>query len=118
MVEPAGHAYPAVQFPLQLEFIKPEVLPKVPGLHGPLHVGEFNPVVFPKYPALQFAHAPVPAAEYVPTGHTNGVDDVEPAAHVYPALQFPLQLAFVSPGVLPYSPVAHNVHTPAPPTLY
>ena len=54
----------------------------------------------------------------VPTAHTTAVADVLPAAHAYPAVQLPLHDAVVSPGVAPYRPAPHAVHTAAPPKLY
>ena len=92
------------------------------------------------YPALQFEHAPAPAAAYCPApqrlllvlglmepgGHANParhpplhVDSAWPAQSPYrPATHGPEHCAVVKPWELPYSPAAHGVHTLAPPVLY
>ena len=55
---------------------------------------------------------------YVPTPHVIVVALTLPDGHAKPALQFPLQLAFVSPDDAPNTPAGHVVHTPAPTPLY
>ena len=74
--------------------------------------------VAPYCPALQFVHTPDPLTLYLPTGHTDAVDDVDPATQKYPAVQLPLHPAVVMPDTSPYRPALQFVHTPAPPTLY
>lgn len=44
--------------------------------------------------------------------------DTLPPAHAYPALQFPVQEARVSPGVEPYLPGSQGLQAPAPPVEY
>ncbi len=41
-----------------------------------------------------------------------------PSGQKYPAVQLPLHAADGRPGVAPYVPAGHALHTPAPPTLY
>jgi hypothetical protein len=42
----------------------------------------------------------------------------EPATQKYPAVQFPLHVAFVRPCTLPNTPAGQSMHTPAPDRLY
>ncbi len=125
---PAGHAYPAVQRPLQ--------------------AAEGSPVVLPKVPAGQLVHVAAPAKLYRPVPHAEGVTDVDPAEQAnlsaafqetkhamqrtvrsnhgqqqsaqvtYPAWQSPVQLATVIADVDPYLPPGQRVQEPAPPVLY
>lgn len=46
-MDPAGHACPALQLPLQADDVRPEVLPNVPGSQGPLQVAVARPWVAP-----------------------------------------------------------------------
>jgi len=117
-VLPAGHAYPALQFPEHAGDVSPAVDPNVPAGHGAVHAAVPRPDVAPYSPALQFVHNPAPDKLYVPAGHTDTVALVDPATHAYPALQLPLQLADVRPADAPYRPVGHIVHDPAPGKLY
>ena len=48
-------------------------------------------------PALQLVQEAAPDVLYVPGGQAVPVDDVDPAGHMYPAVQVPLQLALSSP---------------------
>ncbi len=61
-VDPATHAYPAVQFPLHDAVVRPIVAPYVPAGQG----------------AVQFAEAIAAASPYVPGAH--GVQDPAPAS--------------------------------------
>ena len=65
--------------PLQLEVVRPLIAPYRPALHGAVQLAVDSPVDPPYRPALQLLHAGAPVNEYVPTGHTAAVGDVEPA---------------------------------------
>jgi hypothetical protein len=84
VVDPAGHTYPAVQFPLQVELDKPEVLPKLPEGH-----------------ALQLL---APVRLKVPGGHADTVEFVLPGGQAYPAVQGPEHSEDVWPAVDPNRP--------------
>ena len=98
VVEPAAHAYPAVQLPVQ--------------------AGVDNPAVLPYKPTAQLVHAPAPLTLNLPTGHMNAVPFVEPLAQAYPAVQLSVQPGVVSPDEMPYTPALQFVQTPAPARLY
>ncbi len=51
--DPAGHAYPPAQLPMQEGVDRPVVDPKRPGSQGPLHEGLARPMVAPKRPGGQ-----------------------------------------------------------------
>jgi hypothetical protein len=68
-VLPAGHAFPAVQFPEHAAVVMFVDEPKVPPGHN--------------------VHEGAPCALYCPLGHTDVVALVEPAGHEYPALHGP-----------------------------
>ncbi len=87
-VDPAGHAYPAVQFPLQLATVMPAVAPKKP--------------------AAQTLHDPAPPVLYWPATHRDVVGDGDPAGHAYPAEQFPEHVAEDKPVTLPYVPAGQG----------
>jgi hypothetical protein len=115
LVDPAAHAYPAVQ--------------------SPLHANVVNAGVAPNFPAGQGVHVLEPAVAYVPEGHMDAVDDTEPATQAYPAVQgpthadvdwpsaspylpaahWPVHVARVMPVVLPYKPAGQGVQVPALP---
>ncbi len=86
LVEPAGHANPALQVALQAAV----------RLVSLLHL-----------PAAQSLHAPAPARLYLPAGHTDAVALVDPAGQKYPAVQGPLQAGSVSEEALPHLPGPH-----------
>jgi hypothetical protein len=65
LVDPAGHAYPALQFPL--------------------HAAVDCAVVPPYRPAAHAVHVPDPPRLYCPAGHGAAVALVDPATHTYPA---------------------------------
>ena len=58
LVDPAGHAYPA--------------------LHAPSHSDHDDPALPPYSPAGQFVQDPAEACEYVPAAHSTAVAFVEP----------------------------------------
>jgi hypothetical protein len=115
-VEPAGHAYPAAQAPLQVDSVAPVVDPYVPGSQGPLQSCVCKPEAFPNRPTGQSTHTAF--ALYCPTPHITGVEDTEPAGQEYPAAQGPVQEELASPAEDPYLPAGQSVHTPAAPALY
>ncbi len=80
LVDPAGHACPALQGPLHRAVLKPAT------------------VTLNQVPAGQSLHAPAPARLYCPAGQTDAVALVDPAAHAYPAVQLPLQVAVLRPS--------------------
>ena len=61
LMDPAGHAYPAVQFPEHAAVASADTFPKVPGGHK--------------------VHTAAPTKEYCPAAHATWVADVEPAGH-------------------------------------
>ena len=46
-VDPGGHAYPAVQLPVQAAVTRPVAAPYLPPGHGPLQVAVVRPEVLP-----------------------------------------------------------------------
>ncbi len=68
LVDPAIQKYPAAQGPLQLDMAMAGVDPYRPG--------------------AQSVHTLAPVREYLPAGHANAVALTDPAAQMYPALQF------------------------------
>ncbi len=68
LVDPATQKYPAAQGPLQLDTAIADV--------------------DPYRPAAQSTHTLAPVREYLPAGHANAVALTDPAAQMYPALQF------------------------------
>ena len=104
LVEPPGHAYPAVQLPLHVDTVTPVVAPNSPGAHNPLHVAEVRPDVDPNTPAGHGVHSADPVPAKVPAGHSVTVALVDPGGHAYPAVHDPLHDAVVRPTVAPYVP--------------
>ena len=100
-VLPAGHAYPAVQFPEHDAVDSPTVAPKVPAGHDPVHCDEISPVEDPKVPAGQGLHVQAPPVLYVPALHIAGVAVIDPATQKWPALQLPEQVGAAMAGVAP-----------------
>ena len=118
LVEPGAHAYPALQLPLQVEFVSPDTDPYFPASQSPLQLAFGMADIAPYRPALQLMQANAPARLYLPAGHTAALAFVEAAPQTYPALHSPLQLAFDMADTAPYSPAAQSVHTLAPVKLY
>ena len=79
LVDPAGHAYPAVQLPEQAGVDRPGTLPNRPAGHCPLHAAVVMPDTAPYCPALQLVQLLAPTRLYVPAGHAAGVADTDPA---------------------------------------
>ena len=73
-----------------------------------------RPVVAPYRPAAHNVHTRAPDNEYFPTGQMDAWEEDDPAAHLYPAVQFPEHAALGRPGVPPYKPAAQSMHTVAP----
>jgi hypothetical protein len=117
LVDPAGHAYPAVQPPEQPAVARPDDDPYRPAAHR--------------------LHELAPPTLNCPATHMAAVGLTDPAAHAYPAEHAPLHWLVTCATALPYRPAAHrplhdddvapltlpNVpwghgeHDPAPPTL-
>jgi len=118
LVDPAGHAYPAVQFPEHAAVVSPDDDPKVPAGHGAVHDADGKPAVAPYSPALQLVHTPAPPRLYVPAAQTMAKGVADPAGHAYPAAQIPVQYAVVQLGSEPYKPAGQAVQVLAPCSLY
>jgi hypothetical protein len=117
-VDPAAHANPPLQLPLHAADDRPGVAPNCPATQAAVQAAVVSPVIFPNRPAGQSTHTQAPDRLYRPDGHTAAVALTDPATQKYPALQFPLQLAFVRPCTPPYTPAGQFTHTPAPDRLY
>jgi hypothetical protein len=117
LVDPGGHAYPAVQGPEHELLVSALALPNTPPGHG--------------------VHNDAPPRLYVPTGQATAEALVDPGGHAYPAVQGPRQDASARPGtpylpprhrplqegvcreaLLPYTPAGHWAQVPAPARLY
>ena len=81
LVDPAGHAYPALQLPE--------------------HPADAIAAVLPYSPAVQLVQLPAPVRLYWPARHVTAVALVDPAGHAYPAAQFPEQEDEARPEVPP-----------------
>jgi hypothetical protein len=115
---PGGQAYPAGHGPLQDALVRPLMAPNLPTGHGPLQAATVMGVVPPYRPTPQSVHTPAPAREYLPSGHSNAVAVDDPAAHAYPAAQFPVHVATAIAVVPPKRPAGHREHDPSPTRLY
>jgi hypothetical protein len=93
LVDPATHAYPALQLASHMGVVSPDMDPYRPAAQGPLQLALGMADTAPYRPALQLVHTPAPTKLKRPAGHTAAVAVVEPVMHAYPALQDPLQLA-------------------------
>jgi hypothetical protein len=74
--------------------------------------------VEPYRPLGHGAQAPALPRLYRPTGQIIDVEFVEPAGHMYPGAQAPLQVTDVSWVALPKVPGGQRLHAAAAPTLY
>jgi hypothetical protein len=108
LVEPGAHAYPALQLPLQVEFVSPDTDPYFPASQSPLQLAFGMPDTAPYSPATHTVHTPAPVKLYRPAGHNAAVAVVDPATHAYPALQFPLHVDDDKPLTDPYDPASHG----------
>ena len=97
LVDPAAHAYPAVQLPLHAGDERPGTAPYRPAAHAAVHAADVSRVPFPNRPAGQSTHCPAPDRLYRPTPHIAAVAVVDPATHAYPAAQLPLQVSIDMP---------------------
>ncbi len=116
LVDPAGHAYPALQTPLHAALLAPAD-PNLPLGQGPLHAAEGRPAASPYLPAAQTVHAADAAVLNLPAGHTLALA-ADPAGHAYPATHAPLHAGVGRPGAPPYVPSGQSVQVPAPARLY
>ena len=80
----------------------------MPATHGPLQSGVDSPVVLPNRPIGHTEHVTAPLPLHCPAMQFDAVDDVDPAAHAYPALQLPLHVDVVSPDVAPNDPASQS----------
>lgn len=117
-VEPAGHAYPALQFPVHALETVPGTDPYRPAGQGPEHAGEGSPEVVPYVPAGHRVQDPEPAREYEPKGHAVALGDVDPGPHTYPALQLPEQTLLDRATTAPKVPAGQRLQAVAPLRLY
>ena len=118
MVDPATHAYPALQLPEHVDATNPVEFPYEPPSHRPLHAAVDRPVVDPYTPAEHVVHAPAPATLNRPTEHIAAAAVVDPDPQKYPAVQGAEHAAMLRPVALPYRPAEQLLHTLAPDTLY
>jgi hypothetical protein len=118
LVDPAGHAYPAAQGPVQDARIWLEVFPYWPAGHGAVQLVEVKPSVEPNVPTGQLGQNEAPAREYLPAGHRLLKGDVDPDGQAYPALQGPEQAAEPTAGESPNWPAGQGVHDDDPARLY
>ena len=81
LVDPATHAYPALQLPVQLDTDKPDCDPYRPASQSPLQLALDMAVDAPYSPALQLLQAPAPDKLYLPKGHVTAVATTEGAGH-------------------------------------
>ncbi len=116
-VLPAGHAYPAVQFPLHADVDSPGAEPKVPAGQAAVQPDVFIATVAPYRPAAHALHADAPGLLYCPAGHADTVALMDPSGQVNPAVQFPLHADAFIATVAPYRPDAHGVHASVSPKL-
>ena len=70
----------------------------------PVQVLVDSPALLPKRPGSQSEHVEAPEPLYFPAGHCVTVAVVEPAGHMYPALQSPVQAFVVNPVADPNLP--------------
>lgn len=84
LVDPAGHAKPAVQFAVQDDSVKPEVDPYRPGSQGPVHAAEGAASTLPYVPAGHGLQTDAPPRENWPAGQALANRDMEFGVHVYP----------------------------------
>ncbi len=115
VVDPAGHAYPAVQAPVHVVKDTPATPYRPPG-HTPLQVGVVSPVAAPYRPAEQRVHAPTPPGLHCPAAHKVAL--VDAAGHAVPGGQTPLQLPVVKPAVAPKRPKKHGEQMAASAALH
>jgi hypothetical protein len=97
LVDPTGHAYPAVQLPL--------------------HKEEFNPTTegLNQLPPGHTVHTAAADKLYWPAGHRVAL--MVPAGQAYPAVQLSLQTV-ARPGTSLHFPASQSVHAAAPLRLY
>jgi hypothetical protein len=108
LVDPAMHAYPALQLASQDGVVRPDVDPNRPTAQGPLQLALGMADTAPYRPALQLVHTPALTRLYVPLGHTAAVALIDPATHAYPALQLPSHVGDVRPDTDPKRPASHG----------
>ncbi len=86
-------------------------------MQSPLHADVFIAAVAPNRPAAHTLHVDAPALLNHPPGQVDTVALVDPAGHVYPAVQFPLHADVFIAAVAPNRPAAQTLHVDAPALL-
>jgi hypothetical protein len=82
-----------------------------------VHAAEVRASVLPYTPEGQGTHTPTPPTLYVPGVQADGVGEVDPAGHAYPAVHGPLQAGDATFDALPYRPGPHRLQVDAPDRL-
>ncbi len=82
-------------------------------MQSPLHADVFIAGVAPYRPAVHALHVDAPELLNCPAGQVDTVALVDPAGHVYPAVQTPLHADVFIAAVAPNRPAAHTLHNPA-----
>ena len=100
-MDPATHAYPALQSPVHVDVVRPLEDPCRPESQGPLQLALDMVAVAPYRPVLQLVHTAAPAKLYRPAGQAAAVALVDPATHAYPALQSPVHVEETCPVLAP-----------------
>lgn len=108
LVEPDGQANPAAQGPVHKGDTCPGPDPYWPATQGPEHAGLVVADSTPYTPRGQRVQVPAPASLHFPGGHMNGVLEMEPGEHAYPAVQFPEHAAPLIPLTFPNLPLGHR----------
>ena len=96
-----------MQFAVHVDIDSMGVLPYRPASHRPLHIGVGSPGILPYKPEVQLTHTHAPVKLYFPNGHISVVEFEDPAAQMYPAVQFAVHREVTWPAV-PYRPASHN----------
>lgn len=118
LVDPAGQAYPALQFAVHEGAVAPALAPKTPAAQGPEQPAVVRPLVAPKVPGGQGLHTAAPPVEYLPGPHRVAVALVDLAGQACPAAHCPEQAAEVRAEAAPNTPAGQSVHRPAPAKEY
>jgi hypothetical protein len=118
LVDPATHAYPAVQLAVQLDTDRPDTDPYRPVSQGPLQAAVDMAVVAPNSPALQLVQTPAPTRLNVPTGHVTAVARMDTGGQAKPGAHAPEHPGSAIAVEAPYRPAAQSLHIGAPERLY
>ena len=80
-MDPATHAYPALQFPLHSAVVRLGRAPYFPAGHRLVQLALGRPEVAPYRPAAQSVQLAAPVTLYFPGVQMAAVADADPAAH-------------------------------------